>query len=233
MAETEGRRVLVVDDDERIRALVERSLREAGFETRTAGDGRDALAIAWERQVDLIVLDIGLPTVGGLDVLHRIRADSEVPVILLTGRNGETDRVVGLELGADDYVVKPFSPRELVARVRTILRRSRGGDQFKITHGRLVIDLPAREVSLHGAPVELAAKELDLLVCLAGAPRIVMSRRKLLQSVWHDASGWASETTVTEHVYRLRNKIEEDPRKPLWIRTVRGAGYRFEPQAHD
>jgi len=229
MTEIEGRRVLVVDDDERIRALVERTLREAGFETRTASDGRDALAIAWERQVDLIVLDIGLPTVGGLDVLHRVRADGEVPVILLTGRTGETDRVVGLELGADDYIVKPFSPRELVARVRTILRRTRGGDRFKITHGRLVIDLPAREVSLHGVPVELAAKELDLLVCLASAPRIVMSRRKLLQSVWHDASGWASESTVTEHVYRLRNKIEEDPRKPRWIRTVRGAGYRFEP----
>jgi len=233
MVETEGRRILVVDDDERIRALVERALREAGFETRTAGDGRDALAIAWERQVDLIVLDIGLPTVGGLDVLHRVRADSEVPVILLTGRTGETDRVVGLELGADDYVVKPFSPRELVARVRTILRRGRGGDRSRITHGRLVIDLPAREAFLRGAPVELAAKELDLLICLASAPRIVMSRRKLLQNVWHDASGWASESTVTEHVYRLRNKIEEDPRKPHWIRTVRGAGYRFEPQAHD
>ncbi|GFJ95137.1 response regulator transcription factor [Phytohabitans rumicis] len=230
MTETEGRRVLVVDDDERIRALVERALREAGFETRTAGDGRDALAIAWERQVDLVVLDIGLPTVDGLDVLHRLRADSQIPVILLTGRAGETDRVVGLELGADDYVVKPFSPRELVARVRTILRRSRGGDHFKIVYGQLVIDLDAREVSLHGAPVELAAKELDLLVCLASAPRIVLSRRKLLQSVWHDTSGWTSESTVTEHVYRLRNKIEEDPRKPRWIRTVRGAGYRFEPR---
>jgi two-component system phosphate regulon response regulator PhoB len=226
-----GRRILVVDDDERIRQLVERALREAGFETRSAGDGRDALAIAWERQVDLIVLDVGLPTVDGLDVLHRLRADDEVPVILLTGRSGETDRVVGLELGADDYVVKPFSPRELVARVRTVLRRGRGGQRATIAYGELVIDLDAREVSLHGVPVELAAKELDLLVCLAGAPRIVMSRRKLLQSVWHDTSGWASESTVTEHVYRLRNKIERDPRRPLWIRTVRGSGYRFEPPA--
>jgi two-component system, OmpR family, phosphate regulon response regulator PhoB len=230
MAEIEGRRILVVDDDERIRTVVERALREAGFETRTAGDGREALAIAWERQVDLVVLDIGLPTVGGLDVLHRLRADSEIPVILLTGRNGETDRVVGLELGADDYVVKPFSPRELVARVRTILRRSRGGDHSKIAYGELVIDFDAREVALGGMPIDLAAKELDLLVCLASAPRIVLSRRRLLQSVWHDASAWTSESTVTEHVYRLRNKLEEDPRKPRWIRTVRGAGYRFEPQ---
>ena len=119
-----------------------------------------------------------------------------------------------------------------MARVRTILRRAHQGERFKISYDRLLIDLEAREVYVGGAPVELAAKEFDLLVCLASAPRIVLSRRRLLQSVWPDTSGWVSESTVTEHVYRLRNKIETDPRTPLWIRTVRGAGYRFQPPPH-
>ncbi|MEV6232708.1 response regulator transcription factor [Saccharopolyspora shandongensis] len=226
-----GHAVLVVEDDERIRRVTVEALRESGFDVSEAGDGRTAFDHVRRNRTDLVVLDIGLPGIDGLDLLRQLRDEREIPIILLTARRGETDRVLGLELGADDYMTKPFSSRELVARVRTVLRRS-ARDQ----HGRsrlefdgLVIDGGTREVIVRGAVVELTAREFDLLAHLASAPRQVFSRRQLLQAVWHAAPGWQAESTVTEHIHRLRHKIEENPARPRRVRTVRGVGYRFEP----
>ncbi|TDD42204.1 response regulator transcription factor [Saccharopolyspora elongata] len=226
-----GHAVLVVDDDERIRRLAAQALREGGFDVSEAGDGRAAFEHVRLNRTDLVVLDIGLPGVDGLDLLHQFRGEGDIPIILLTARRGETDRVLGLELGADDYVTKPFSSRELVARVRTVLRRSgrdqRGGSRLEFDG--LVIDGGTREVIVNGEVVELTAKEFDLLAHLASAPRQVFSRRQLLQAVWHAAPDWQAESTVTEHIHRLRHKIENDASRPRRIRTVRGVGYRFEP----
>jgi two-component system phosphate regulon response regulator PhoB len=226
-----GRVVLVVDDDDVIRSLVRDGLEREGFEVRDAIDGARALREIAQAPPDLVVLDVNLPAVGGFDVLSSIRASSKVPVILLTGRIDELDRVLGLELGADDYVVKPFSPRELASRVRAVLRRvapdpTRG---FDFDFGDLRIDVKAREVRLHGEVVELTAREYDLLVFLAGSPRQVFSHGELLEHVWQSTSKWQDPATVTEHVRRVRAKIEQDRNHPRWIRTVRAAGYAFSP----
>ncbi|MER7010319.1 response regulator transcription factor [Saccharopolyspora sp. NPDC000359] len=226
-----GYTVLVVEDDERIRRVTVQALRESGFDVSESGDGRSALEHLRSNRTDLVVLDIGLPDIDGLDLLRRLRGEQEIPIILLTARRGETDRVLGLELGADDYMTKPFSSRELVARVRTVLRRSsrdhRG--RSRLEFDGLVIDGGTREVIVRGTVVELTAKEFDLLAHLASAPRQVFSRRQLLQAVWHAAPNWQAESTVTEHIHRLRHKIEDDPARPRRLRTVRGVGYRFEP----
>jgi DNA-binding response OmpR family regulator len=178
------------------------------------------------------VLDIMLPGTDGLTILRRLRAEGDIPVILLTARAEEVDRVLGLELGADDYVVKPFSPRELAARVRTVLRRSSPTTATALTvltFGPLRIDPVAREVDVDGREVVLTVKEFDLLHALARAPRKVFSRRQLLAEVWDSAPEYQDPATVTVHVGRLRQKLEADPNAPRWITTARGIGYRFEP----
>lgn len=229
--------ILIVDDDPGIRALVSRVLADEGWATEEAADGDRALDLARTRTPDLVVLDLVLPPNGGLAVLaelrmlSRLNGNEEIPVILLTGRAAEEDRIRGLDLGADDYVVKPFSPGELAARVRSILRRtqrSTPAGQVEFADG-LTIDAEAHEVSVRGELVELTAKEFDLLSFLAASPRRVYSRGQLLEHVWDSSSAWQDEATVTEHIRRLRRKIETDPDQPRWLRTVRGAGYRFEP----
>jgi DNA-binding response OmpR family regulator len=225
-------RVLVVDDDERVRTLVSWQLEAEGFTVAQAPDGASALGAIRADRPDLVVLDLSLPGVGGLDVLRRVRDDeqafagSPLPVIVLSGRSGETDRIVGLDLGADDYLVKPFSPGELAARVRSVLRRSAPAQADPVTVGGLVVDEPSREVSVDGRAVELTAREFDLLAFLTRHPRQVFTRSQLLEHVWDATPEWCSEATVTEHVHRLRGKL--DPAGDRFLRTVRGVGYRLE-----
>jgi len=222
-------RVLVVDDDDVIRRLVRDGLERDGFDVHDVADGASALAVLEDQPPSIVILDVNLPARGGFEVLQAIRANSRVPVILLTGRVDEIDRVLGLELGADDYVVKPFSPRELAARVRAVLRRAANDEHHTLVFGELTIDPVAREVMLDGRLVELTAREFDLLQFLARSPRRVFSHGELLESVWHSASDWQDPATVTEHIRRVRAKIEADREHPRWIRTVRAAGYAFEP----
>jgi two-component system, OmpR family, phosphate regulon response regulator PhoB len=234
-----GRRILVVDDDERVRTGVAWALEAEGFTVEHAADGISALSQVRARPPALVVLDLSLPGLGGLDVLRRIRAgdtagDGSVhglPVIVLSGRDGETDRIVGLDLGADDYLVKPFSPGELAARVRSVLRRTAPPSSRPAAHGgdAVEVDLAAREVVVRGMPVEFTAKEFDLLGFFVEHPRKVFTRAQLLTQVWVSNAGWQGESTVTEHVHRLRQKIELQPRAPRHLRTVRGVGYRWEP----
>lgn len=228
-------RVLVVDDDEAIRTVVSWQLEAAGYTVFQAEDGAQALARIDQDAPHLVVLDLTLPAVAGLDVLRAVRdgrssAPPNLPVIVLSGRSGETDRIVGLDQGADDYLVKPFSPGELAARVRSVLRRS-GSDRVmcRLAAGRLGIDVTSREVVIEGRPVALTAREFDLLAFLAAHPRQVFTRAQLLQRVWQSSSGWQGEATVTEHMHRLRQKLEIDPSKPTILRTVRGVGYQLDP----
>lgn len=221
--------VLVVDDEPIVREVVCRYLRREGFDTREAEDGPQALDAVERFAPSLVVLDVMLPGLDGFDVCRHIRAASDVPVILLTARAEEADRIVGLELGADDYIPKPFSPRELTARVRAVLRRARQtSGERPVRHGALVIDAATREVTLGGADVLLTAREFDLLWFLASHPRQVFSRDHLLERVWNHVP--AIDTgTVTVHVRRLREKIEDDPGAPRRVQTVWGVGYRFVP----
>ncbi len=222
--------MLVVDDEPMVREVVAEYLRRDGMEVCELDDGTVALEWLQDHRPDLVVLDIMLPGTDGLAVLRRLRAAGDIPVILLTARTEELDRVLGLELGADDYVVKPFSPRELTARVRTVLRRAAPvADGEVLDFGGLRIDPRAREVLVDGRPVALTAKEFDLLHALAASPRQVFSRRQLLSRVWDSAPEYQDPATVTVHVGRLRQKLEPDPDEPRWIRTARGVGYRFEP----
>jgi DNA-binding response OmpR family regulator len=223
-------RVLVVDDEPLVREVVGRYLERDGVRVHEVGDGRAALDWLALNDVDLVVLDVMLPEIDGLAVLGHLRRTSDVPVILLTARTDEVDRVVGLELGADDYVVKPFSPRELAVRVRNVLRRVRPSpDGPKLDFGALVVDPLTREVSVDGVVVPCTPKEFDLLVTLAASPRQVFSRRQLLDLVWASSPDYQDPATVTVHVRRLRQKIEAEPERPRWIATVWGVGYRFEP----
>ena len=227
-------RVLVVDDDQRVRTMVSWQLEADGFAVTEADDGAAALAQIERDRPDLVVLDLSLPGIGGLDVLRRVReaegTAAPLPVIVLSGRSGETDRIIGLDLGADDYLVKPFSPGELAARVRSVLRRSRPGTAAARPAEGLWVDEASRDVTLDGRPVDLTAKEFDLLAFLARHPRRVFTRAQLLQHVWGSAPGWQGEATVTEHVHRLRQKLGAcgDGGRPI-VRTVRGVGYRMEP----
>jgi len=222
--------VLVVDDEPMVREVVAEYLRRDGLRVHELGDGSAALEWLRDHRPDLVVLDIMLPGADGLSVLRRIRSAGDIPVILLTARTEELDRVLGLELGADDYVVKPFSPRELAARVRTVLRRaSQPVADHALDFERLRIDPRTREVHLDGRLVTLTPKEFDLLYAMAQSPRQVFSRRELLGQVWDSAPEYQDPATVTVHVGRLRQKLEVDPDEPRWITTARGVGYRFEP----
>ena len=227
-----GTKVLVVDDEPTVREVVVGYLRRDGHDVAEAADGNIALDLLDADPPDLVVLDMMLPGVNGLDVLRRVRATSDIPVIMLTARAEESDRVSGLELGADDYVVKPFSPRELAARVNGVLRRTSGRateSPQPLEFGELRIDPRSREVVLDGEVIEMTPKEFDVLAFLASSPRQVFSRAQLLESVWQSSPDWQDPATVTVHVRRIRNKIEADPEHPRWITTVWGVGYRFEP----
>jgi DNA-binding response OmpR family regulator len=224
--------VLVVDDEPIVREVVGSYLRRDGFETLETGDGDEARRLIELREPGLVVLDLMLPGTDGLELCRWIRARSELPVIMLTARGDETDRIVGLELGADDYVAKPFSPRELVARVRAVLRRaeavSRGERPERLGFGDVTLELGSREVRRQGVVVVLTAKEFDLLWFLASHPRRVFSRDQLMESVWGYAA--ALDTgTVTVHMRRLRAKVEDDPSHPAYLQTVWGVGYRLVP----
>ena len=226
----EQARILVVDDEPMVRDVVSRYLAREGYRSEVASTGSEAKAKLKSDRYDLVLLDIMLPERTGIELLADIRKGSDLPVIFLTARADEPDRVLGLELGADDYVTKPFSPRELVARVRTVLRRANGPSRRDlIVAGRIEIDPSAREVQVGGAQVELTAKEFDLLYFLASAPRQVFSRAQLLEHVWDSSVHWQDPSTVTVHVRRIRHKIEPDPASPQHLVTVRGVGYRFEP----
>jgi two-component system, OmpR family, phosphate regulon response regulator PhoB len=222
--------ILVVDDDIDLRSVVRGALEREGFAVDEAGDGDIALTKIATLSPELVVLDLCLPTVAGLDVLRAVgNRDDSTPVIVLTGLGDETDRIVGLELGADDYVVKPFSPRELVARVRSVLRRvAEPRPRSVYEFGDLRLDTRTRELHLRGEIVELRRREFDLLEFLCSAPQQVFSREQILVNVWHSAPEWQDVATVSEHVHRLRAKIEDDPASPRRIVTVRGVGYRFE-----
>jgi DNA-binding response OmpR family regulator len=222
--------VLVVDDEPMVREVVAHYLERDGVRVCALDDGAAAIEWLGVNRPDLVVLDIMLPGADGLDVLRHLRAAGDIPVILLTARTDELDRVLGLELGADDYVVKPFSPRELAARVRAVLRRSsRRVDGEALDFDGLRIDPRAREVVVGDRLVGLTVKEFDLLYELAREPRRVFSRRELLDRVWESSPEYQDPATVTVHVGRLRQKMEVDPEAPRWITTARGVGYRFEP----
>jgi DNA-binding response OmpR family regulator len=228
------RTVLVVDDEPMLRNLLARLLRMEGYEVLEAEDGQAALDVVAGQKPDLILLDVMMPARDGLDVLGDLRKTSDIPVILVSALAEEADRVIGLKMGADDYVTKPFSAAELSARIESVLRRAVMRSAPEATSSRLsfeglVIDNVTREVRVAGEAIEMTAKEFDLLAYLAGSPRQVFSREQLLQQVWGSSSNWQSDATVTEHVRRLRRKIEDDPDNPRWITTVRGVGYRFEP----
>jgi DNA-binding response OmpR family regulator len=224
--------VLVVDDDATVREVVLSYLRADGYDVSEAADGETALSMVGHARPDLVVLDVMLPGVDGLEVIRRIRAGGDLPVIMLTALGSEEDRVVGLELGADDYLTKPFSPRELVLRVGSVLRRageSRSPDTRVLEDGGLRIDGPSRQASLDGVPLSLTMREFDLLRFLVGHPGVAFTRVELLEKVW----GWSfgDQSTVTVHVRRLREKVEKDPTSPARLRTVWGIGYRWEPAA--
>jgi DNA-binding response OmpR family regulator len=223
--------VLVVDDEPMVRDVLARYLQKEGFAVDVAEDGERALAVSASTAPDLVLLDLMLPRIDGLEVFRRLRERTPTPVIMLTAKGEETDRVVGLELGADDYITKPFSPREVVARVRAVLRRSSrmpaapGGI---VTAGELEIDGPRRELRRGGEVIRLTRKEFDLLYLLAANPGRALTRSELLEEVWDFA--WDGDTsTVTVHVRRLREKIEDDPSDPRHLVTVWGVGYRFDP----
>ena len=222
--------VLVVDDDPDVLGLIEAVLRAEGFTVRAVAGATEAIASVKAERPHVVLLDLTLADSDGLDVLTEIHGLTDIPVILLTGRGAEADRVLGLRMGAEDYIVKPFSPPELVARIDNILRRvaQRPGSR-PLKFGALWLDLDSREVTVEGTLVPTTAKEFDLLAYLASSPRQVLSRNQLLQQVWDSSSEWQDEATVTEHVRRLRLKIESDPERPRWIVTVRGVGYRFDP----
>jgi DNA-binding response OmpR family regulator len=235
-----GQSILVVDDEPNIREVVALYLERAGFQVRLAADGRAALQELTAALPDLVILDIMLPAIDGLEITRRLRREGSTPIILLTARREEGDRIEGLELGADDYVVKPFSPQELVSRVRAVLRRAQGiapdmdrqtshhaqGGQVVLAFGGLTIDATARIVQVDGLEVTLTAKEFDLLLFLASHPRQVYNREQLLAQVWGETQ-YIDASTVTVHVRRLREKLEKDPAAPRYVQTVWGVGYRF------
>jgi DNA-binding response OmpR family regulator len=228
-------RVLVVDDDATVSDVVRRYLERAGYVVLLAEDGQSALSVFREQRPDLVVLDLMLPGVDGLEVCRRMRAESrDLPVVMLTALGEEADRVLGLELGADDYVTKPFSPRELVLRVQSVLRRAGGverGEPTMLTDTELRVDTDRRIAILDGQSLALTVREFDLLVFLMRHPGKAFRRTELLEAVW----GWTfgDHSTVTVHVRRLREKIEADPAHPRRIATVWGVGYRYEPGSDD
>ena len=225
-----GERALVVDDAPEFRELVGSLLRKEGFAVETAADGARALDLARSFAPDVIVLDLGLPGIDGVEVCRRLRTFTDAYVVMLTGRQEEIDKLIGLSVGADDYVTKPFSPRELVARIRAMLRRPRAarpGAGRRLTLGDLVIDTAAREVQVDGREVELTRIEFDLLSAMAERPRVALTREQLLLLVW--GPGWFGDDHVVDvHVSKLRQKLGDDPSAPRYVKTVRGVGYRLE-----
>jgi two-component system alkaline phosphatase synthesis response regulator PhoP len=221
------KRVLVVDDEPKIVQLARDYLQHAGFTVSTAYDGKAALATARAERPDLVVLDLGLPELDGLDVARSLRADSNVPIVMLTGRSEESDKLVGLELGADDYVTKPFSPKELVARVRAVLRRSERpiGHDDVLRIGDLVVDQPRMRVTLADRPIDLTPTEFALVATLARAPGRVFTRAQLLDAV-HGVAFESYERAIDAHVKNIRRKLDE-PASPRYLLTVYGVGYRF------
>ncbi len=230
--------ILLVEDDADVITLLQRFLSGEGYQVETASDGASTLAAVAANAPDLVLLDIVLGEEDGRDILREMRYISDVPTIFLTGRGLESERIAGLKLGADDYIVKPFSLGELSARIESVLRRSNSNAAENeigvptIRYGDLSINEHTYEVTLGGELIELTSKEFALLAFLAGSPRQVFSRQQLLEHVWSSSSEWQNEATVTEHVRRLRAKLEVDPDNPRWIKTVRGVGYRFEPGDH-
>jgi two-component system, OmpR family, phosphate regulon response regulator PhoB len=220
-------RALVVDTDAEVRAMVARHLEEQDFDVGEVADGRSALAALEDSALDLVVLDVQLPDMDGFDVLRLLRKTSAVPVIVLTARGAETDRITGLDLGADDYVVKPCSIGELMARVRAVRRRLPPDAEGGLRFGDLLIDRRTREVRMGDARIALTHREFDLLIFLASSPGQVFSRDQLLDQVWGSSSDWQDSKTVTEHVRRLRLKLEATADATERIRTVHGVGYAF------
>jgi DNA-binding response OmpR family regulator len=231
-----GQTILVVDDEPSIAEIVSLYLRQAGFRVRVARDGVAALKALTEELPDLVVLDLMLPGVDGLEITRRLRAVGNTPIIMLTARREEADRVLGLEIGADDYIVKPFSNAELVSRVRAVLRRTTasaalpvdGRQPAILRYELLSIDFKTRLVTIEGRELMLTAKEFDLLWYLAAHPRQVFNRDQLLDAVWGETQ-YIDPSTVTVHVRRVREKIERDPATPRHLHTVWGVGYKFEP----
>ena len=225
--------IMVVEDEPSIAEVVSLYMKRAGFQVVTAKDGGEAMAY-FEKQIpDLVILDLMLPEIDGLSLTRWLRDRSEVPIIMLTARREEIDRIAGLEMGADDYVVKPFSPQELVSRVRAVLRRLKrelaaAENERPVTHGSLTIDPRSRSVSIDGKAILLTAKEFDVLYLLALHPRQVYTREQLLERIWGGAE-YIDPGTVTVHIRRLREKIEPDPATPSRLLTVWGVGYKFEP----
>jgi DNA-binding response OmpR family regulator len=230
-------KILVVDDDAEITKLLENYLTGEGYEVVVASSGASALTATSAGEPDLVLLDIVLGAEDGRDVLRELRLISDVPTIFLTGRGLESERIAGLKMGADDYIVKPFALGEVSARIESVLRRSGVSlaqneiERPNLKFGELQINESTHEVRLAGELLDLTSKEFSLLAFLASSPRQVFSREQLLEQVWSSSSEWQNDATVTEHIRRLRSKIESDPDHPRWITTVRGFGYRFEPDA--
>jgi DNA-binding response OmpR family regulator len=229
-------RILVVDDDQELTSLLKLVLEGEGYAATVASNAAGAIEQVESNACDLVALDISLGSDDGRVVLSKIRERGELPVIFISGKSDTADRVLGLRLGADDYLPKPFSPVELVARIESVLRRSapkadgaQHGNAEELGADGLRLNERTREVFVEGRQVELTAKEFDLLAFLVRSPRQVFSRGQLLEHVWSSRSDWQDEATVTEHVRRVRHKVEKDPERPRWITTVRGVGYRFEP----
>jgi len=220
--------ILVVDDEPRIAQIARDYLERAGYTVTTAGNGADALAIARTRHPDLIVLDLGLPHVDGLDVTRALRKHSNVPIIMLTARVEESDKLVGLELGADDYMTKPFSPRELVARVRAVFRRTdAASDRAEVIRaGEVTLDRPRMQAEVAGRRLDLTPTEFELLATLAGQPGRIFTRAQLLDVIG-GLEADSFERAIDAHVKNLRRKLEPDPRSPRYVQTVYGVGYRF------
>lgn len=219
--------VLVVDDEGDVRAVLRDLLVDHGYRVVEASTGVDAVAACARDHPDVVLLDLGLPDMSGLDVLIELTEANSTPVIVLSGRSGEADRVVGLDLGADDYIAKPFGARELLARVNAAMRRAHIPSVHRaLDYDGLTIDLASRDVTVLGRMIELTPKEFDLLAFLAATPRQVYTREQLLRHVWGSSDRWQDDNTVAEHIYRLRRKLDGDDRS-RWIETVRGVGYRF------
>jgi DNA-binding response OmpR family regulator len=230
MTQKDEKTVLVIEDDPNTVALVALYLKREGFLPVTATDGEAGLALAEEHRPDLVILDLMLPKLDGWEVCRRLRRKSEVPVIMLTARGEEIDRVAGLTLGADDYVVKPFSPRELVARVRAVLRRTRhpaAGAEVTLSHGDVLLDLEKRRLTVEGRPVSLTPHEYALLEALMSTPGRIFTRDELLNRLYPRGDAVVIDRVVDVHIGKLRQKIEPDPSDPHYILTVRGIGYRF------
>ncbi len=219
-------RILVIEDEKKIAELVKAYLEKEGFEVTAAQTGKEAVSVL-KNKFDLIILDLMLPDMDGEDICRSIRKDSDIPIIMLTAKSEEEDRIKGLGIGADDYVVKPFSPRELVARVKALLRRAKGPKQsVSFNKGDLVIDSLRFEIKKDGAPVVLTPTEFKLLQCLAEHPGQIFSRLQLVNIILgYDFDGY--DRTIDAHIKNIRHKIEEDPREPSYIKTVYGVGYRF------